>query len=86
MREFSEVFANDLPGIPPRWEIDFGINLLPDTNPISISPYRMAPTESKELKSQLKDLLTKASLELLFLHRGSNFVFEQEGWFPYNVH
>ena len=45
--------------IPPKWEIDFGINLLPDTNPISIPPYRMAPAELKELKAQLKDLLDK---------------------------
>ncbi|WMV58989.1 hypothetical protein MTR67_052374, partial [Solanum verrucosum] len=40
-------------------EIDFGIDLLPDTQPISIPPYRMAPTELKELKEQLKDLLEK---------------------------
>ena len=32
--EFLEVFPNDLPGIPPEWEIDFGIDLIPDTNPI----------------------------------------------------
>ena len=43
--------------IPPKWEIDFGINLLPDTNPISIPPYRMASAKFKELKDQLKDLL-----------------------------
>ncbi|WMV33463.1 hypothetical protein MTR67_026848 [Solanum verrucosum] len=40
-------------------EIDFGIDLLPDTQPISIPPYRMAPTELKELKEQLRDLLEK---------------------------
>ena len=42
--EFPKVFPNDLPDIPPEWEIDFDIDLLPDTNPISIPPYRMAPT------------------------------------------
>ncbi|WMV25700.1 hypothetical protein MTR67_019085 [Solanum verrucosum] len=41
------------------WEIDFGIDLLPDTQPISIPPYRMAPAELKELKEQLRDLLEK---------------------------
>ena len=59
MSEFLEVFPNDLSGIPPEREINFGIDLLPDTNPISISPYRMAPSELKELKVQLKYLLDK---------------------------
>ena len=57
--EFSEVFPNDLHGIPPEREIEYGIELLPDTNPISIPPYWMAPIELKELKAQLKDLLNK---------------------------
>ena len=50
MREFAEVFPNDLPVGPPEWEIDFGIDLVQDTNPISIHPYRMAPAKLKELK------------------------------------
>ena len=60
MREFQEVFYNDLPSIPPEREIDIDIDLLPDTNPISIPPYRMALVELKELKAQLKDLLDKS--------------------------
>ncbi|XP_070004111.1 uncharacterized protein [Nicotiana sylvestris] len=59
VNEFLEVFPEDLPRIPPDREIDFGIDLLPDTKPISIPPYRMAPAELKELKVQLKDLLDK---------------------------
>ena len=43
----------------PNGKLIFGIVLLPDTNPISIPPYRMASTELKELKAQLKDLLDK---------------------------
>ena len=54
-----DVFPEDLPGVPPLQEIDFGIDLEPDTKPISIPPYRMAPTELKELKLQLKDLTDK---------------------------
>ena len=42
VREFPEVFPNDLPGIPPEREIDFGIDLLSDTNIISLPPYWMA--------------------------------------------
>ncbi|XP_070002559.1 uncharacterized protein [Nicotiana sylvestris] len=59
VNEFPGVFPEDLPGIPPDREINFGIDLLPGTKPISIPPYRMAPTELKELKVQLKDLLDK---------------------------
>ncbi|XP_070018211.1 uncharacterized protein [Nicotiana sylvestris] len=47
-------------GLPPIREIDFGIDLLPDTQPISIPPYRMAPAELRELKKQLQDLLDKS--------------------------
>ncbi|KAH0680772.1 hypothetical protein KY284_021857 [Solanum tuberosum] len=63
VREFPEVFPDDLPGIPPEWEIDFGIDLLPNTQPISILPYRMALAELKELKAQLKDFLDKGFIQ-----------------------
>ncbi|KAH0706733.1 hypothetical protein KY289_011809 [Solanum tuberosum] len=59
VKEFPEVIPDDLPRVPLEREIDFGIDLLPDTRPISIPPYRMAPAELKELKEQLKDLLDK---------------------------
>ena len=45
LSEFPEVFPNYLPHIPPKREIYFGIDLLPDINSISIPPYWMAPTE-----------------------------------------
>ncbi|XP_070015583.1 uncharacterized protein [Nicotiana sylvestris] len=59
VKEFLEVFSDELPRIPPDREMDFGIDVLPDTRPISIPPYRMAPAELRELKEQLKDLLEK---------------------------
>ncbi|KAH0682664.1 hypothetical protein KY289_020416 [Solanum tuberosum] len=55
----SKVFLEDLPRVPPERKIDFGIDLFPDTQPIYIPPYRMAPAELKELKNKLKDLLDK---------------------------
>ena len=61
-------FPEDLPGVPPERKINFGIDLLPDTQPISIFLYRMAPTKLKELKEQLKELLDKGSLDLVFHH------------------
>ena len=52
VREFPDVFPENLPGIPIDREIEFSIYLLPGTSPISKAPYRMAPTEPKELKEQ----------------------------------
>ncbi|XP_070049441.1 uncharacterized protein [Nicotiana tomentosiformis] len=63
VREFSDVFPEDLPGLPPVREIDFDIDLPPDTHPISIPPYWMAPAELKELKQQLQDLLDKGFIK-----------------------
>ncbi|XP_070029884.1 uncharacterized protein [Nicotiana sylvestris] len=59
VNEFLDVFPDELPGIPSDRETDFGIDVIPRTQPISIPPYRMAPAELKELKEQLKDLLEK---------------------------
>ena len=57
--EFLEVFPEELPGLPPDREIEFVIDLIPGTAPISKAAYRMAPTELKELKLQLQELLDK---------------------------
>ncbi|XP_040967130.1 uncharacterized protein [Gossypium hirsutum] len=51
--EYVDVFQEELPGLPPNREVKFGIELIPGTTPISIALYRMAPTDLKELKSQL---------------------------------
>src|SRR5262249_7014380 len=59
IREFFDVFSDDLPGLPPAREVDFGIELVPGTSPISKAPYRMALAELAELKKQLQDLLDK---------------------------
>ncbi|GKV24657.1 hypothetical protein SLEP1_g34241 [Rubroshorea leprosula] len=59
VREFPDVFPEDLPGLPPDREVEFAIDLVPGTGPISKAPYRMAPTKLKELKIQLKELLEK---------------------------
>ena len=46
VREFPDVFLEDLPGLPPIREIEFGIEFMPVTSPISKQPYRMAPRKS----------------------------------------
>jgi hypothetical protein len=59
VREFSDVFPNDLPGMPPKRAINFKIELQPGTTPIAKAPYKMSPVEIKELKIQLQGLLDK---------------------------
>jgi hypothetical protein len=57
--EFSDVFPEDLPGLPPERDVEFVIELKPGTTPISRRSYRMPPNELAELKTQLQDLLEK---------------------------
>ena len=57
--EFQDVFPEELPGLPPEWEIEFCIDVVPGTDPISMPPYRMAPVELNELKEQLQELFDK---------------------------
>ncbi|RVW21559.1 Retrovirus-related Pol polyprotein from transposon 297 [Vitis vinifera] len=59
VRDYPDVFPEDLPGLPPEREVEFTIDLAPGTAPISKAPYRMAPMELKELKIQLQELLDK---------------------------
>jgi hypothetical protein len=57
--EFSDVFLEDLPGMPPDRDVEFIIELQPGTAPISRGPYKMTPKELAELKVQLNELLDK---------------------------
>ncbi|KAL0544475.1 hypothetical protein IC582_019591 [Cucumis melo] len=59
VRDYPDVFPEELPGLPPHREVEFAIELEPGTIPISRAPYRMAPAELKELKVQLQELLDK---------------------------
>lgn len=54
-----DVFPDELPGIPPDHEVEFHIELAPETRPISMPLCQMAPTELKEPKVELQDLLDK---------------------------
>jgi hypothetical protein len=57
--EFSDVFPEDLPGLPPERDMEFVIELKPGTTPICRRSYRMPPNELAKLKTQLQDLLEK---------------------------
>ena len=52
--DYPDVFSEEFPGLPPHTEIEFEINVVSGATPASITPYRMAPVELKELKLQLK--------------------------------
>jgi hypothetical protein len=57
--EYPDVFSTDYSRLPPQREVEYGIECVPGTNPVSKAPYRMASLELKELKEQLQELLDK---------------------------
>jgi hypothetical protein len=57
VREFADIFPEELPGMPPERELEFTIDLKPGTEPIARTPYRMSTPELQELRMQLKELL-----------------------------
>ncbi|GJT53601.1 putative reverse transcriptase domain-containing protein [Tanacetum coccineum] len=59
VQDFPEVFPEDLPGLPPTRQVEFQIDLVPGAAPIARAPYRLAPSEMKELSEQLKELSDK---------------------------
>jgi len=59
VHEFEDVFPEEVFELPPSREVEFSIDLVPGIGPVSIDPYRMAPVELVELKSQIKELLGK---------------------------
>nr|GFC91054.1 putative reverse transcriptase domain-containing protein [Tanacetum cinerariifolium] len=59
VQEFLEVFPEDLPGIPPTRKVEFRIDLVPGAAPVARAPYRLTPSEMKELADQLQELIDK---------------------------
>nr|GEV80439.1 putative reverse transcriptase domain-containing protein [Tanacetum cinerariifolium] len=59
VQDFPEVFPKDFPGIPPTYQVEFQINLIHGAAPMAWAPYRLAPSEMKELSDQLKELSDK---------------------------
>nr|GEW54914.1 putative reverse transcriptase domain-containing protein [Tanacetum cinerariifolium] len=59
VQDFPEVFLEDLSGIPPTRQVEFQIDLVPSAAPVARAPYRLAPSEMKELSDQLKERADK---------------------------
>ena len=78
----------EIPGLPPIYDIEFTIDLEPGTAPISKVPYRMAPLEMKELKKQLEELLEKGYIRPSASPWGAPvlFVKKKDGSFRLCIH
>ncbi|GKF52484.1 hypothetical protein Tco_0159394, partial [Tanacetum coccineum] len=83
VRDFPDVSPEDLPGLPPTRQVEFQIDLVPSVAPVARAPYRLAPSEMKELSEQLKELSDKG-----FIRPGSSpwgapvlFVKKKDGLF-----
>ncbi|GJW49822.1 putative reverse transcriptase domain-containing protein, partial [Tanacetum coccineum] len=63
VRDFLKVFSDDLSRLPSVWEIVFRIELIPRATPVAKSPYRLAPSELKELLGQIKELQEKGFIQ-----------------------
>ena len=59
LQEFKDVFPDEIPGLPPKWNIDFTIELVPGATAVSKTPCRMSTPEMIELKMQQQELLEK---------------------------
>ncbi|XP_075494725.1 uncharacterized protein LOC142532290 [Primulina tabacum] len=87
VQEYPDVFADDVPELPPDREVEFVIDLIPGTAPISKAPYIMAPIEMKKLKNQLQELLDKGFIRPSSSAWGALVLFcEKEGWIVEIMH
>nr|GEU84735.1 putative reverse transcriptase domain-containing protein [Tanacetum cinerariifolium] len=75
VQDFLEVFPEDLPGIPPTRQVEFQIDLIPGAAPAAQTPYRLAPSEMKQLSDQLKELADKGFIRPSSSPWGSPFLF-----------
>jgi hypothetical protein len=86
VKNFPDVFPEELPGMPPDREVEFVIDLLPRIAPISKRPYRMSIEELKELKKQLTELQEVGYIRLSSSPWGSaNSIYTEERWIARDV-
>ncbi|GJU98830.1 putative reverse transcriptase domain-containing protein [Tanacetum coccineum] len=72
IQDFPEVFPDELPGLPPPRQVEFKIELVPGAAPVVRAPYRLAPSEMKELADQLQELSEKGIDDLFDQLQGSS--------------
>ncbi|GJV61209.1 putative reverse transcriptase domain-containing protein [Tanacetum coccineum] len=69
IQDFPKVFPEELPGLPPPRQVEFRIDLIPGAAPVARAPYRLAPSEMKELSKQLQELSEKELNKLTIKNR-----------------
>nr|GFA13500.1 reverse transcriptase domain-containing protein [Tanacetum cinerariifolium] len=72
VRDFPDVFPEELPGLPPVRQVEFQIDLIPRATPIARAPYRVAPLKIQELSNQLKELAYRGIDDLFDQVQGSS--------------
>ncbi|GJS61962.1 putative reverse transcriptase domain-containing protein [Tanacetum coccineum] len=75
VRDFSEVFPEDLPRLPPTRQVEFQIDLVPGVAPVVRDPYRLAPSELQELSTQLQEFSDKGFIRPSFSLWGASVLF-----------
>nr|GEV98495.1 hypothetical protein [Tanacetum cinerariifolium] len=76
VRDFPEVFPEDLPGLPPARPVEFQIDLIPGAAPVARAPYWLAPSEMKELSKQLQELSEKGFIRPSSSPWGAPYLFQ----------
>ncbi|GKD42318.1 putative reverse transcriptase domain-containing protein [Tanacetum coccineum] len=80
VREFSDVFPEDLSGLPPQRQVEFRIELVAGAAPVARSPYRLAPSEMQELSGQLQELQDKGFIRPSHSPWGAHVCLIKDGW------
>ncbi|GJW30863.1 putative reverse transcriptase domain-containing protein [Tanacetum coccineum] len=75
VKEFPNVFLEDLPGLPPVRQVEFQIDLIPGATPVARTPYRLAPSEMQELSNQLQELTDRGFIRPSTLPWGAPVLF-----------
>ncbi|GJZ95746.1 putative reverse transcriptase domain-containing protein [Tanacetum coccineum] len=75
VRDFPEVFPEDFPGVPPNRQVEFQIDLVPGSAPVARAPYKLAPSEMKELSDQLQEIFDKKFIRRSFSPWGAPVLF-----------
>ncbi|GKD71906.1 putative reverse transcriptase domain-containing protein [Tanacetum coccineum] len=75
VREFPELFPEDLPGLPPVRQVEFQINLIPRAKPVARAPYRLAPSKMQELSNQHQELADRGFIRPSTLPWGAPVLF-----------
>ncbi|GKF71642.1 hypothetical protein Tco_0207756, partial [Tanacetum coccineum] len=82
VQDFPEVFLEDFPGLPPARPVEFQIDLIPGAAPLARAPYRLAPSEMKELSEQLQDLSNKGFIRPSSSPWGAPVLFIKKNCYP----